>query len=244
MRPLLLFLLALAAITTQQSEGREYCVYFAQGAEQTDWAAQLAPLRQIDPQATWKFVPLSDRIDHLDAARRAAMALRDGVTRLPCVALADDHGSYTSLPLPLVSTAQVTEAQLQATNPDRETATARREFEAKSFILLATQHFTPPTTPEQCLLQVARTRKLLESEAATEEDAQILTLRVIYPLLMRRYALLYTGAHTPETEAALLDAITALEHARDLNPTSTPGRQAYDERERLRAARLQSRQYD
>lgn len=244
MRPALSLLLPLAAVFVPPLPAREYCIYFAQDANPTDWAEQLAPLRQLDPQATWKFVPLSNRTDHADAARRAAMALKDGVTELPCVALADDQGSYACLPLPLTSTAQIEEARAKAVSPNRSTDAARREFEAKSFMLLATLHFSPPATPEQCEHEVARTRKLLESEAATQEDEQILLLRAIYPLMMRRYALLYTGAHTPETEAALLEAISALEQARDLNPVSIPGRQAYDERERLRSARLQSRPYD
>lgn len=244
MRPAFFLLLPLAAACAQPLSAREYCVYFSQDTAPGDWAAQLEPLRQIDPQATWKFVPLCREANHLDAARRAAMALRDGVSELPCVALSDDKGSYACLPLPLTSTAQIEEAQARATAPDRDAEAVQREFEAKSFMLLASLHFTPPSTPEQCLHEVARARKLLESEAATQEDEQVLILRIIYPLLMRRYALLYTGAHTPETEAALLEAITALEQARDLNPTSTPGRQAYDERERLRDARLQSRPYD
>lgn len=244
MKPVLFLLLQLAAACMQPLFAREYCVYFPQDSAPTDWATQLEPLRQVDPQATWKFVPLSQEANHLDAAKRTAMALRDGVTELPCVALADDKGCYTCLPLPLISSEQLDEARAKATAPGREAAAARREFEAKSFMLLATLHFTPPATPEQCLHEAARARKLLESEAATQEDEQILILRVVYPLLMRRYALLYTGAHTPETETALLEAISALERARDLNPTSTPGRQAYDERERLRNARLQSRPYD
>ncbi|MCQ2367266.1 MAG: hypothetical protein MJ056_08935 [Akkermansia sp.] len=73
---------------------------------------------------------------------------------------------------------------------------------------------------------------------------QELGLRALYPLLMLEYAQGHraNGAHTPETEAKLLEAIAALEAVRDLDPQSTCGRKAHEERERLRMARRQARQ--
>ena len=50
-----------------------------------------------------------------------------------------------------------------------------------------------------------------------------------------------TGAHTPASEAKFLEAIDAVEKARDMDRSSIIGRKAYDERERLRKARRQAR---
>jgi hypothetical protein len=52
---------------------------------------------------------------------------------------------------------------------------------------------------------------------------------------------MYKGAHTPASEAKLLEAIAALEAARNMDRNSNIGKQAYDERERLRKARRQAR---
>ncbi|MBR4310898.1 MAG: hypothetical protein IKT79_07700, partial [Akkermansia sp.] len=54
----------------------------------------------------------------------------------------------------------------------------------------------------------------------------------------------YNGAHTPYTEAKLLEAIAALEAARDLHRETKLGNQALKERERLRKARREARKYE
>ena len=61
---------------------------------------------------------------------------------------------------------------------------------------------------------------------------------------MLQYTNGYNGAHTPASEAKLLEAITALEAARDLNKDSELGKAASEERERLRMARRKARQYE
>ena len=91
---------------------------------------------------------------------------------------------------------------------------------------------------QQCL---SNCRALMEHPFATPADKQRLGYSCLYPLLMREYANLYTGAHTPDSEAKLLEAIAVLEAARDADRNSDIGKKAFAERERLRKARRQAR---
>ncbi len=86
----------------------------------------------------------------------------------------------------------------------------------------------------------------LESEYLTDDDRQLIGLRMLYPLLMRQYTRDYDsrGAHNPKTEAKLLEAVKAVELARDINPTSALGREAFTYRDELRKARLKARAYE
>lgn len=237
----LFLLLSLAATSL---DAREYRVYVAEGAELTAPDEQLRALREFDPSASWVQVPLSRRCDSEAQARRALLAIRDGVSILPCVALADDQGCYACLPVEGLSAEHLRAAQQYATAPDRAAKAQRRRFEASRYLLFARLNFRPPTDLPACRLYIQRARQLLEDSCAGTEDRQLIGLRALYPLLMQQYSLLSQGAHTPESEATLLEAIAALEAARDLDPQSALGRQAYDERERLRAARLKSRRYE
>ena len=84
----------------------------------------------------------------------------------------------------------------------------------------------------------------MEHEHCTDEQQQLLGLRCLYPLLMQQYTNAYKGAHTPASEAKLLEAIAALETARDLAPNTALGKRAHDERHRLRMARREARKYE
>ena len=84
-------------------------------------------------------------------------------------------------------------------------------------------------------------RALMAHPLATQADKQRLGFQCLYPLLLRQYTNMYTGAHSPASEAKLLEAIAALEAARDLDRNSGIGKKAFAERERLRAARRQAR---
>ena len=66
----------------------------------------------------------------------------------------------------------------------------------------------------------------------------------MYPALMCLYAAEYNKAHTAISEHFFMQAIAALELARDLDASSQLGRLAYEEREKLRAARLQAKKLD
>lgn len=238
-------MLLLAWLASPMLLAHEHRLYVPQGLENRDWTDQIEPLLEQDSKATWRTIPLSRHPANLEEAKRSVEALRDGATALPCIALVDERGSYACLGLPLASGGEdLAQAQQAATSPEREAAAARRNFEADCAGLHAELHFSPPSTPEQSQQYAERARALSQSPAATVEERQIILLRTLYPLLLLRYTQLYTGAHNPETEAALQEAITALEQARDLDRNTTAGHQAFDERERLRAARLQSRQYD
>ena len=84
----------------------------------------------------------------------------------------------------------------------------------------------------------------MSHSVATVHDRQLLGFRCLYPLLMLQYTNGYRGAHTPVTEAKLLEAIAALEEARDLDRESDIGKAAAAEREKLRTARRKARQYE
>lgn len=222
----------------------EYAVYIPEGSDTAALEEQLLPLKEIDGAAHWSYVPLSRRADSEKQAARAAMAIRDGVSLLPCLALSDERGCYACLPLSAIGAEQIAEARRHAQAPDRDRKAKRRNYEAARYLLFARLSFKPATDLPACRRYIDEARRLATHESADVEDRQLLGLRVLYPLLMKKYSLLGQGAHTPESEAALLEAIAALEAARDLDPLSVLGRQAHAERERLRAARLKSRQYE
>lgn len=241
---LLTQILLLLSLAVSSLDAREYRVYVAEGAELTAPDDQLRALREFDPEASWVQVPLSRRCDSEAQARRAILAICDGVSILPCVALADEKGCYACLPVEGLSAEHLRDAQQYAAAPDRDEKAKRRRFEASRYLLFARLNFRPPTDLPSCRLYIQRARQLIEDDCAGTEDRQLIGLRALYPLLMQQYCLLGRGAHTPASEAALLEAIAALEAARDLDPRSSLGRQAYDERERLRAARIKSRSYE
>ncbi len=86
----------------------------------------------------------------------------------------------------------------------------------------------------------------LQKDCLNDEDRQRIGLRLLYPLLMRQYSRTYKRhrSHTPETEAKLLEAVKAVEVARDIDPTSTLGREAFTQRDELRKARIKARAYE
>ncbi len=86
----------------------------------------------------------------------------------------------------------------------------------------------------------------LQQDCLRDEDRQRIGLRLLYPLLMRQYSRTYKRhrSHTPETEAKLLEAVKAVETARDIDPTSTLGREAFTQRDELRKARIKARAYE
>ena len=119
----------------------------------------------------------------------------------------------------------------------------RRRFEAHLYLLCARVGLTP-LDDDELTQAVQESRRLLHHRQISPNRQQFIGLRLLYPLLMEQYRRGYKGAHTPETEAKLLEAIAALEEAWDVDPQSTLGRRAYEERERLRMARRKSRQYE
>lgn len=218
----------------------EVAVYFAPGTPPADLAKQTSDFRKTHPQEELRYVPLRAKSRSITEAEQAAAALEAGVTSLPS-AVVTVNGMQHALPL-----RDLTEEKLQqlAAQPTEEAIAqaAQRRYRAALYYLTARMALRQEPNEIELAQDVAECRRLLKNPAATEQDKQLVGLRCLYPLLMQQYALGYTGAHTPATEAKLLEAIAALEAARDANPESKEGKAAHDERERLRMARRQARQ--
>ncbi len=214
-------------------------------AEDTPTAAierALAPLQEAGA-AAWERVVVPTRVGDMAAARTTARAIEAGVQALPSLALRDEAGVYAVLPLAGLSTDKLADARNEADAPGRAEAAARRHFAARFYLLCATAG-QPELGDETLAAAIDECRQLLNHALADSSDRQFIGLRCLYPLLMMQYVRGYVGAHTPATEARLLEAIAALEAARDLDRESELGKQAHAERERLRTARRKSRHYE
>ena len=221
--------------------GEEYTVYFRQGTNTAGLVRMLAPLRKAEPQSECRYVVLSDQADTMAEAINSANALKAGVEELPCLVLSDASGAYTALPLHRLNADTLQAAKARATAPDRQQLADLRNFTAQQYLLMARMSLTNPLQGEMLGKCLSTCRALMQHPLATPADKQRLGFECLYPLLMRQYANMYTGAHTPASEAKLLEAIAALEAARDLDRTTPIGKKAFAERERLRKARRQAR---
>ena len=175
-------------------------------------------------------------------AQQLADAIHAGVCALPCLALMDARGAYATLPLAELTPEHIRRAQELATAPQRDAQTARRKLSARLYYLRALWQLAGSPAEQDKVITACH-----EAIHRTMDDPtprQHIGFYCLYPALMQQYAAGYNGAHTPRTEAKLLEAIAALEDVRDTAPETRLGRLAYDERERLRAARLQSRKYE
>ena len=238
MKRLLAILLCSCGLATG---GEEYTIYFRQGTSTSAIARQLAPLRAARPQAECRYVVLDDTAETMAAAINSANALNAGVEELPSLVLSDDQGPYAVIPLPRLNAASLEAARAAATAPERNQKARQRHFEAQQYLLFARMALISPLEGEKLQQCLSSCRALMEHPFATPADKQRLGYLCLYPLLMQEYSTRYKGAHTPASEAKLLEAIAALETARDMDRNSNIGKQAYDERERLRKARRQAR---
>ena len=238
MKRLLAILLCSCGLATG---GEEYTIYFRQGTSTSAMARQLAPLRAARPQAECRYVVLDDTAETMAAAINSANALNAGVEELPSLVLSDDQGPYAVIPLPRLNAASLEAARAAATAPERNQKARQRHFEAQQYLLFARMALISPLEGEKLQQCLSSCRALMEHPFATPADKQRLGYLCLYPLLMQEYSTMYKGAHTPASEAKLLEAIAALETARDMDRNSNIGKQAYDERERLRKARRQAR---
>ena len=234
-------LIALLFCTLLPVWGEEYTVYFQQGTSTSAMAEMLAPLRAVVPQVECRYVVLEDEADTIAEAINSANALNAGVEELPSLVISDERGAYAAIPLTRLNATALESAKLAATAPDREQKARQRTFEAQQYLLFARMQFISPLEGDALQQCLSSCRALMEHPFATQADKQRLGFLCLYPLLMREYANMYTGAHTPASEAKLLEAIAALEAARDLDRDSDFGKKAYAERERLRTARRQAR---
>ncbi len=236
-----LILAGLAALPLVATESRE--LYVAAGTDLARWEPVLAPLRAAEPQVECQVVELPQEADSPASAKARAKAIEAGIAALPSLVLKDEQGAYAALPLGGLTPQQLERARERAQAPEREEEAARRHFDARCYLLCA-RISQPALSDEALCTAIEECRMLLQHRMAQEADQQFLGLRCLYPMLMMQYARGYNGAHSPETEAKLLEAIAALEAARDLNRETTLGKEAFAERERLRAARREARKYE
>lgn len=234
-----LLLLCLAALACAAQETWEL-FYAAEGAEPSVLVERVKPLLPKDIRL--REMPLPADCRDAQAAKQHEAAIAAGVHTLPCLVLRDARGAYAALPLQGLSPETLQTARAQASAPGRESAHRRRSRTARVYYLKALWLLVESAQEQDKI--IAAYRAEMQREGTDEELKQFIGFYCLYPALMQQYAAEYSGAHTPRTEAKLLEAISALEEARDLNPDSHTGRLAYDERERLRAARLKSRQYE
>lgn len=221
------------------SAAEEWVLYHAPGDDAAALTAQVQPY--LPDGVELRLCALADEAHGAEALRQHAAAMADGVHELPCLALGDADGVYALLPLRSLCPQALEQARSLSAAPDRARQTQRRKLLAEAYTLAAELADAPPDAQEAL---VAKLHKLVQQPATPDDLRQFIGLHILYPAIMRQYAAGYTGAHTPLTEAKLLEGIGVLEYVRDLAPTSQLGRKAHDERERMRAARLKSRQYE
>lgn len=197
------------------------------------------------PEATCEYITLPAECKTAEQARAQARAMECGIAALPALVLADEQGPFATLPLRTLTPESLQEARANKDAAARREEAQKQHFTAQLFLLcaLTSIEFQDDTA---LAARIEESRKLLAHPLATPEHRQFIGLRLLYPLLMEQYKRGYRQAvaHNPATEAKLLEAIAALEAARDINADSPLGRQAFAERERLRAARRKSRQYE
>lgn len=225
----------------QHCSADSYLIYI--GDEQQRDEARQVVLNILPENTEIEVKVLPRECRNRSEAQTQAEAIYAGVCELPCLVVSDEKGPYAALRLHGLSAEQIETAKKQAEAPEREPRTAEQEFSARLYLLCAS--LCVEDIDDKTLEKiVAECRDLLKHPLATEEQQQFIGYRCLYPALLLQYSRGYTGAHTPYTEAKLLEAIAALEAARDLNRESKIGKQAFNERERLRRARREARKYE
>lgn len=237
-------LLSAAALLPALAAADTYTVYLPEGADTPELRRLVEKRLPSTPEApaTCDYVVLKYNCTNMNEAEIQAQAMEAGVTHLPCLVVSDDKGPYAALLLRRLTKKAIEDAVVLAIDKEREQQAEKRRYEARQYRLFARCRFE---SDEQTLPElIHECRMLMEHERCDRHQQQLLGLRCLYPLLMKQYTLSYKGAHTPASEAKLLEAIAALEAARDLAPNSELGKRAHDERHRLRMARREARKYE
>lgn len=176
-------------------------------------------------------------------AQAQAKAILNGVRELPCLVVCDNKGPYAVLSYQHLSAENLQTAHTLVNHADREKIATEQEIKSRLFMVCAMlgEASIDDTTLE---LIIQECRLLLNHPHTNTEQKQFIGYKCLYPALMLQYTRAYKGAHTPYSEKKFIEAINELENARDIDPKSKLGRQAYAERERLRSARLKAKKYD
>lgn len=214
-------------------------------APETDGAMIARQIEPMLPHGTaLRLRPLPATCANEQEITRHRQAIAAGVCVLPCLALRDAKGAYAALPIQGLTKERIQQAQRQASAPERAELARQRAEIAHLYALRLSAGLKQESDEKEEKELITALREVMQRPTTSQEMRQFIGLRCLYPALLYQYVHLYKGAHTPRSEAKLLEAIHALEEARDIDPLSYWGRLAYDERERLRAARLKSRQYE
>lgn len=238
-RPSIAFLLCAALLPAVA----DTCVVLVDDhADQEAIKQHVAPL--LPPDVEYSAETLPTEAINIQDAEKMAKAIRYGITELPTLQLSDEEGIYATLPLRLATAEALEQARSAEAKETHRNAAAQREFQAEQFLLFTCMKIENPMSDISLEHCIADCRALMQHEQATDADKQRLGFLCLYPMLMQQYTNGYKGCHTPATEAKLLEAIAALEAARDIDPESKLGHKAYLERERLRKARREARKYE
>lgn len=236
-----LLLCGAAVAFSNVSTAAQYTVFVAQEKDRDLAEKTVKAVLPEDSALSVRVLPTA--CQNLDDARMQALAIMAGVSELPCLVVADDDGPYALLRLKGLSKEAVEATDAAAKADDRKQKSEQRSFNAKLFLVCAA--LSLPDTDDAALSRIVDTcRDLQKHPDATLEQKQFIGYRCLYPALMLQYSRGYKGAHTPYTEAKLLEAIAALEAARDMDRETKIGKQAFNERERLRRARREARKYE
>lgn len=232
------FLLSAALLPAAET----YTVLIPEDADKAAITRHVTPLLPPDAECLVEELP-TEAID-IQEAERMAKAIRYSIAELPALQLSDEDGVYATIPLRLATPEALEQARTPEAKEQYRSAAKQQEFLAEQFLLFTCMKLENPMTDitlEHC---IADCRALMQHEQATDADRQRLGFLCLYPMLMQQYTNGYKGCHTPATEAKLLEAIAALEAARDIDRESNIGNKAYLERERLRKARREARKYE
>ncbi len=236
-------------------EAEVWRVYVDDSARCREAEAELEALRKDVRFAhvAWEVVRLGDATTDRAGRLKAAEAIRDLVAYTPSFVLTDRGGMYASVggavgPVEGMPRADRRAAAAALRSADRSRLQEQvREANSRAdlFLLMGDVYDLPPNADASAL------KMLIDKVAAFCKDSgrptvlrQVAALRILYPLLLRKTAVLYDGVHSPRSEAAFNAAVAALEYARDMDRASAEGKQAHALREELRRARLQAKTRD
>lgn len=235
-------ILAYSALLSLSVAAETCTVFISEDTEQDIIKQQITPL--LAPETECRFEKLPTSAISIAHAELMAKAIRYDIRELPTVQMADEEGIFATIPLRLLTPETLETARHSEAKAKHRQTAADNDFTASQFLLFTCMKLETPLTELSLEHYIADCRALMQHEKATDADRQRLGFLCLYPMLMQQYTNGYKGCHTPASEAKLLEAITALEAARDIDDTTTLGRKAYHERERLRKARREARKYE
>ncbi len=228
-----------------EKEISHYQNIFYYPAEEQEQAENIMKqlLDRKSSRAVWLPIGLSSTTASTEKEKQQAReAINHGVIELPCVILCYEGKPYARLYGEDINPETIALSESRAkTAPALEPS-----FDTRLAASLYQLHSVGIERMDRAKTQkwVRECRALADSEECSTEQQQFLRLQYLYPLLLHEFTLMYEGGHNMKTEAKFLEAISELEMARDLAPSTRLGRTAYALREELRTARLKAKIYD